>query len=188
MQETIKVAMKQFERVVISSTVPLIPFVSGNAFASAFNNIYSAANKAYGLMDPTEIMLRKSTRKRIYEACLNLTEWERRIQKFGPMMNFLESTIAHVITAALLKTVAGILLIHEDLFWRQREQQGLLLTVDAVDDVCTDFAKSKTRHNVAVHIDGSILIHNHGDKQYCMDTLVTALETRNRHKPHRTRT
>ncbi|KAL8827264.1 MAG: hypothetical protein Q9170_007079 [Blastenia crenularia] len=189
MQETIKVAMKQFDKVVISSTVPLVPFVSGTAFSSAFNNIYSSANKAYGLMDPSEIMLRKSTRKRIYEACLNLSEWERRIHKFGLMINFLGGAIAHVITSALLKTVAGILLIHEELFWRQREQQGLLLTADAVDDVCTEFGNSKIRRNVAAHIDGSILLHNYGDRQYCTDTLVTALEARNRHKPpHRERT
>lgn len=188
MQETILAAMKQFERVVVSSTVPLVPFWSGTAFSSAFNHIYAAANRAYGLMDPSGIMLRKATRKRIYEACLNLSEWERRIQKFGMMVNFLGGAIAHVITAALLKTVAGILLIHEDLFWKQRQQQGLLLSGDTIDDVCKNFAASKTRNNVAVHIDGSILIHNYTDRQYCKDTLVTALEARNRYKPSRTRT
>ncbi|KAL8995681.1 MAG: hypothetical protein Q9188_006754 [Gyalolechia gomerana] len=99
-------------------------------------------------------MLRKSTRKRIYEACLNLSKWERRIQKFALMFKNFGAATDHIITAVLFKTVAGILLIREDLFWRQREQQGLLLPEDAVDDVWGDYAKSKTRREVAAHIVG----------------------------------
>lgn len=74
------------------------------------------------------------------------------------MFNNFGGAADHINTAVLLKTVAGILLIREDLFGGQRRQQGLLLPEDAVDGVCGDYAKSKTRRDVAANIDGSILI------------------------------
>jgi hypothetical protein len=47
---------------------------------------------------------------------------------FGPFT-------ASLITAALLKMAARLILMHEDLFWRQREKNGLRLSKQVGEDI-----------------------------------------------------
>lgn len=81
----------------------------------------------------------------------------------------------HLITAALLKAAAGLILIFEDLFWKQREQQGLKLTIQAVEQATSEFAKGKIREAAAAHIDGTVVSGSAYRIERCRDILTTAI-------------
>ncbi|KAL8747748.1 MAG: hypothetical protein Q9190_000406 [Brigantiaea leucoxantha] len=174
--ESIQISMRRFERVTISSSIPLVPFLSGSIFSSAFRDIYSDVTRLYGLIDPSRILQSKTSRKRIFEACLKLSATERLLYQTGLKLNITGPLAAASVTASLLKMIAGTILIHEELFWKQRDENGLLLTSEAVQETCARFSESKRRAKVAAHIDGTVMIQNYTKKEYCQDVLTTALK------------
>ena len=174
--ESIQISMRRFERVTICSSIPLVPFLSGSIFSSAFRDIYSDVTRLYGLIDPSRILQSKTSRKRIFEACLKLSATERLLYQTGLKLNITGPLAAASVTASLLKMIAGTILIHEELFWKQRDENGLLLTSEAVQETCARFSESKRRAKVAAHIDGTVMIQNYTKKEYCQDVLTTALK------------
>ena len=168
--------MQHFEGVTISNSIPLVPFLGGGIFRSAFNNIFSDVSKQYGLIDPFRVLSEKATRKRVFEACLKLSAGGRIAVKTASFFNILGSMTAPLITAALLKMIVGIVIIHEEFLWKQRDQKGLRLTAQVIEASCARFAQGKRRQKAAAHIDGSIDISNYGRKQYCTDVVTSALE------------
>ena len=174
--ESIIIAMQHFERVTITSSLPLIPFLGGGVFRSSFNEIFSDVSVQYGLIDPWHVLRDKATRKSIFGACLKLSAGGRIGVKAALAINILGPLTAPVITASLLKMIVGIIMIHEELFWKQREQNGLRLTEDVIEETCARFAKGRGRQRAAAHIDGSIDISNYRREQYCSDVVTTALK------------
>ena len=176
--ESIVIAMQHFERVTITSSLPLIPFLGGSVFRSSFHEIFSDVSRQYGLIDPWHVLRDKATRKRIFGACLKLSSGGRIGAKAALAINILGPLTAPIITASLLKMIVGIIMIHEELFWKQREQNGLRLTEDVIEETCAKFAEGRRRRIAAAHIDGSIDISNYRREQYCMDVVTTALEAK----------
>ena len=176
--ESIVIAMQHFERVTITSSLPLIPFLGGGVFRSSFHEIFSDVSRQYGLIDPWHVLRDKATRKRIFGACLKLSAGGRIGVKAILAVNILGPLTAPIITASLLKMIVGIIMIHEELFWKQREQNGLRLTEDVIEDTCRRFAEGRRRQRAAAHIDGSIGIENYRKEQYCRDVVTTALEAK----------
>ena len=168
--------MQHFERVTITNSVPLIPFLGGSVFRSSFHEIFSDVSRQYGLIDPWHVLQDKATRKRIFGACLKLSAGGRIGVKAALAINVLGPLTVSLITKSLLKMIVGIIMIHEELFWKQREQNGLRLTEDVIEESCTRFAHSPRRRKAAAHIDGTIDISNYRRQQYCVDVVTTALE------------
>ena len=175
--EAIVIAMHHFDRVTISTSLPL-PFLGGGVFRTSFNEIFSDVSRQYGLIDPWHILRDSSTRKRTFGACLRLSTGGRIGVKTLMSFNLFGPLTAAVITAALLKMIVGVIMIHEELFWKQRERNGLRLTEDVIEETCARFAESRRRQRAAAHIDGSIDISNYRKKSYCTDVVTTALEAK----------
>ena len=170
--------MAHFEKVTITNSVPLIPFLGGGVFQKSFNEIFSDVSTQYGLIDPYHVLRGSKARKRIFGACLKLSTSGNIGVKWALSFNILGPMTAPTITKALLKMITGVIMIHEELFWKQRERDGLRLTEDVIAETCTRFAEGRRRHKAAAHIDGSIDISKYRNKQYCMDTVTTALEVK----------
>jgi hypothetical protein len=144
-------------------------------FTSSFNEILSQMIAQWGLIDSLGVLKKPSTRRRLFEACLKISKAGRVGVKIGLALNFLGPLTVALITSALLKTAAGLILIFEDLFWKQREQGGLRLTSEAVESVATGYSGGKTRQTAASFIDGSIDLSTTFDVLYCRDTLIQAV-------------
>lgn len=144
-------------------------------FVTSFNKILALNINQWGLIDPQGILRQKSTRSRFFEACLKVSAAGRIGTKVGMSLNFFSVLTTSLITAALLKMVAGLALMFEDLFWKQRAEDGLRLTVEEVEKVTLRFSTSKWRHDAAAHIDGTIDLSNCYRRQYCKDVLITAV-------------
>ncbi len=158
-----------------SNSIPLLPFLGGGMFASSFNNILRLVSESWSLIDPHNELQKKSTRNRFFEASLKLTTAGRIGVKTGMAFNFLGLVIAPFITIALLKTAAGLIMIHEDLFWKQRAENGLQLTTDTVRQVASEFSESKGRGIAAAYINNKIDVSNYASKSQCEDVLTTAI-------------
>lgn len=167
--------MEHLSTVNITNSIPLVPFLGGRTFTTSFNKILALSISQWGLIDPQRELLQKSTRRRFFEACLNVSTAGRVGTKIGMSFNVFGVLTAPLIAAALLKMAAGLILMHEDLFWKQRAESGLRLTKEVVEEIAVSFANSKGRHDAAVVIDGSIDISNCYNKKYCTAALITAI-------------
>ncbi|MCJ1306757.1 hypothetical protein MMC25_000400 [Agyrium rufum] len=173
--ESIEIATEYLSTVKVSNSIPLLPFVGGGMFAKSFNRILARVSEQYGLLDPERVLQRKETRRRFYEACLKLS-WAGRIgTSAGLAVNILGPLTVPFVIIALLKMAAGLILIHEDLFWRQRAENGLYLTMDVVDQITSNFAEGIARDVAARQIEGSIDITNCYRTSYCRAVLETAI-------------
>ena len=170
--------MSRFVTIANLNSVPLIPFLGGTVFLSSFNAIYRSVNKTYGLIDPGQMMQKSSTRKLFFGASLKLSVPGSLSYRFFMSANFLGPLTGHVVTAALLKMIAGVIMIHETLFWRQRQKGGLHLTPEVMEETCSKFSASAERRKAAAFIDGSVQMLDfiYSNKQYCEDVLTTALQ------------
>ena len=63
----------------------------------------------------------------------------------------------------------------DSLFWKQRNENGLHLTVDVVKDTTKAFSASETRRVAAAHNDGAVEGYNCYNHEICHDVLETAL-------------
>ena len=168
--------MAHFGKVTITNSVPLIPFLGGAVLQKSFDKIFGDVNKQYGLIDPYHVLRGSKARARIFGACLKLSTSGTIGIKVAMNLNILGPMTAPTITKALLKMITGVIMIHEELFWKQRDQGGLRLTEEVIKETCTRFIEGNQRRNAAAHIDGSIDISNYRSKQYCEDTVTTALK------------
>jgi len=175
--ESVEIAVAHIRRVNISNSFPFLPFLGGGMFTSSFNDILSQFIAQWGLLDPSGVLKKPSTRHRLFEACLKISKSGRIGVKIGLGLNVLGPLTSALITNALLKTAAGLILIFEDLFWKQREQGGLRLTSEAVEAAAAGFAGGKARQTAATFIDGAIQFGYNYDVGYCRDTLVQAIRS-----------
>lgn len=173
--ESIDMAIEYLSTVNIANSIPLLPFLGGSMFVTSFNKILALNISQWGLIDPHGVLRKKSTRSRFFEACLKVSAVGRIGTKVGMSLNFLSVLTTALIAAALLKMAAGLTLMFEDLFWKQRAEDGLLLTVEAVEEAASRFSGSKWRHDAAAYIDGTIDLTNCYRKQYCKDILIRAV-------------
>ncbi|KAG8529740.1 uncharacterized protein KY384_005221 [Bacidia gigantensis] len=173
--ESVTAAMAHFNKVTITNSVPLIPFLGGTVFRTSFNDIYSAVSTQYSLIDPYHALQKPVARKRIFGACLRLSTAGTTGVKFAMSFNVLGPMTAPSITKALLKMIIGVIMIHEELFWKQRDQGGLRINEDVIKETCRRFADGERRHKAAGHIDGTIDISKYRDERYCTSAVITAL-------------
>ena len=127
------------------------------------------------LIDPEGVLQTKAARRRFFEACLKVSAAGRIGVKTGMALNFLGPLTAPLITMALLKTAVGLILMFDSLFWNQRNEKGLHLTVDVVRDITKAFSASEMRRVAAAQIDGAIEGFNCYSQENCHETLETAL-------------
>jgi len=144
-------------------------------FFTSFDEIMRLVSGSWGLIDPKYELGKKSTRKRFFEACLKLSAAGRIGVKAGMALNFLSVATAPFITVALLKVAAGLIMIHEDLFWRQREEEGFQLTTETVREVALEFSESEGRVTASAHIGSQVEILNFASKAHCQKVLATAI-------------
>ncbi|KAF4634398.1 hypothetical protein G7Y89_g3713 [Cudoniella acicularis] len=173
--ESIEIAIEYVRSVNVSNSVPLLPFLGGGMFAKSFNEILCRLIFQWGLIDTSGVLKKSSTRRRLFEACLKLSKSGRIATKVGLAINIAGPFTLPLITAALLKAAAGLILIFEDLFWKQREQQGLRLTTQAVEEAANDFANGKIREAAAAQIDGSVTSGSAYRTERCRDILTVAI-------------
>jgi hypothetical protein len=167
--------MNYLSTIAISNSIPFLPFLGGGMFSSSFNDILRLVSDSWGLIDPKYELQKKSTRSRFFEACLRLSAFGRIGVKTGMALNFLGPATAPFITIALLKVAAGLIMIHEDLFWRQRKVEGLQLTTETVREVAVEFYASEGREIAAAHIGNQIDVTNYASNVHCQKVLSTAI-------------
>jgi hypothetical protein len=159
----------------LTNSLPFALFLGGAYFTSSFTEMYGIVSSSWRLIDPKDLLQTRATRNKFFEACLKLTTFGRIGVKTGMMLNFLGPVTAPFITIALLKTAAGLIMMHEDLFWLQRAESGLHITTDSLNKVASDFAKSRGREIAGAHINSKIDVTNYASKAHCKDVLETAI-------------
>ena len=144
-------------------------------FASCFNKMLGHMIREWRIIDPEYVLCSKSARRRFFEACLNINAAGRVGVKTGMALNFLGPLTASFIAIALLKTAAGLILMFDSLFWKQRNEDGLRLTDDVVKATTKAFSASESRRVAAAHIDGAVAGYNWYRQEICHEILETAI-------------
>ena len=144
-------------------------------FAFSFNKMLNLMIQEWRPIDPEGVLQTKSARRRFFEACLKVSAAGRVGVKTGMALNFLGPFTAPLIAIALLKTAVGLIIMFDSLFWKQRNEKGLHLTVDVVKDTTKAFSASETRRVAAAHIDGAVEGFNCYNQNLCHEILETAL-------------
>ena len=127
-----------------------MPFLGATAIYSAFGDILSSINQIWSLKDPDQ----RHIRNPILGACFNVSVSQRIGMQFLCMINILVLVTAPQTAVTILKMIAGVTIIHERLFWEQRENESIPLNTSGVEKVIDTFRRSDSRTLVAHQIDG----------------------------------
>ncbi|KAF1836112.1 hypothetical protein BDW02DRAFT_596646 [Decorospora gaudefroyi] len=142
-QQSITKAMELFRTNQAWNAVPIIPVVSAVAFWHAFSECFFKISPIWNVVDYEHLLEKRSTRTQFISAIFDESAWSFLAWRSADVF----SIVSAPHTAAILaRVVAGITLIHDELFVLQksktgRNQEVTSLTVEEMKSVLSKFRK-----------------------------------------------
>jgi hypothetical protein len=160
------------------SAIPFVPVVSAVTFWVTFTYCFDEISKVWKLKDRSLLLKQRHTKRKFLEAIFDVNPYAflalQAIDILGP-------TDAPATASVLAKVIAGITLIHDNLFVRELVQRrdGVMvtpLTTDDIDRTVKAFRTGPLRKAMRNHIDGSSLFTKAYSKHQISNLIQEAIE------------
>jgi len=193
--KSVEVGMEYFRRSLGLDAVPLVPGLTSASFLYHFLRCFDEISKVWNLADrqPTKIsrfrktqastqerklLQKKSIRFKVLSAIFNRNAWAHLTAKALDIVGPVDAAFA---ASDFAKVVAGITLIHDELFVMQQSQRRdgnevTPLTISEIERAINSFCESDLRSVMTASIDGQWLVPKCYSKEEMGKAILKAIE------------
>lgn len=168
--------MDVFWRAVGTSSVPFIPFIGGAALYRAFTKILKTINSVWGIPSCAPLLESSKVRNFFLQGCFDASVGEILTSKFMMALNFFGPLTAPQTATIILKMIAGVSLIYEQLFWYAKNHPNMVLSPFTIEKTVARFRKSSGQKNMSSRLTFCITMGNCYNKEACLAELEEAVE------------